>query len=160
MSSASVLADRGLLAALAIAFDQAGIRDRPSKLAAAAMYVGRPVTSTSHLTAEEARELRKRLRSGDAFAGLLQVVDERRQDTEAVAAARESGCGPDGRHVVPDGDGVRSCPCGAVTRHPRGRYCPPKVCWCGSCSWWTPMPPVNYAAAVARLQELSQRGAR
>lgn len=34
-----------------------------------------------------------------------------------------------------------------------GRYCPPKVCWCGRCAWWTPAPPPNYAAAIAKLAE-------
>lgn len=27
-------------------------------------------------------------------------------------------CGAEGRHPIPDGEGVRSCACGLVTRHP------------------------------------------
>lgn len=34
-----------------------------------------------------------------------------------------------------------------------GRYCPPAICWCGSCAWFTPAPPVNYEAAVRKLAE-------
>lgn len=30
-------------------------------------------------------------------------------------------CGPEGLHRVMPGDGVRSCPCGMVTRHPAPR---------------------------------------
>lgn len=26
-----------------------------------------------------------------------------------------------------------------------GRYCPPKVCYCGSCPWWTPAPVPDYS---------------
>lgn len=31
-----------------------------------------------------------------------------------------------------------------------GRYCPPKICYCGTCPWWAPPPPVEYEAAIAR----------
>jgi hypothetical protein len=26
-----------------------------------------------------------------------------------------------------------------------GRYCPPRICWCGSCPWWVPPPPPSAA---------------
>lgn len=41
---------------------------------------------------------------------------------------------------------------GAPNPTGRGRYCPPALCWCGSCPHWTPAPPVNYGHAIARLQ--------
>lgn len=25
------------------------------------------------------------------------------------------------------------------------RYCPPSICWCGTCAHWKPAPPVDYA---------------
>lgn len=83
-------ADRGLLAALAIAFTQAGITDRPSRLAAASLFVDRPITSTAELTPEETRGLRRYLRRHpeDAMGRLLRTADERRQAAEPEQAGR------------------------------------------------------------------------
>lgn len=36
----------------------------------------------------------------------------------ARAAQDRERCGRDGRHPVPDGDGIQTCPCGTVSRHP------------------------------------------
>lgn len=140
-------ADRGLLAALAVAFDGAGVRDRPSKLAYASMFVARPLTSTSELTPDEARELRRYLRrrrgSTNAFAELLQQADARRQDDVAVPPTATCACTDGGRPGQPS-------PCDPAGV---GRYCPPKACYCGGCPWWTPMPDPNYAAAIAKLAD-------
>jgi len=71
----------------------------------------------------------------------------------------DPGCRPTGGHLVPAGVGVRHCACGTVADVPPApdRSCPPAVCYCGSCPWWTPAPPVNYAAAIARLAEAGDR---
>lgn len=37
---------------------------------------------------------------------------------QATAAQARERCGRDGRHPVPVGDGVRTCDCGLVSRHP------------------------------------------
>lgn len=118
------LADRGLLTALAIQYDKAGIRDRAVRLAHVSRFVGRPVASSAELTAAEARQLRKHLQGCACVAG--------------------------GRCGVPS-------PCDPAGS---GRYCPPRMCWCGACPWWTPAPPVNYAAAIERLAEQTRAGAR
>ncbi|RBY82697.1 hypothetical protein [Blastococcus sp. TF02A-26] len=139
-------ADRGLLAALAIAFDEVGVRDRPSRLAYAALYVGRPLASTSELAPDEARELRRYLRRHRGEDGvlpdLIRTADERRQAAERTAPRPSTcACTDGGRPGQPS-----ACdPAGS------GRYCPPAVCWCGSCPWWAPAPPPNYAAAIAKL---------
>jgi hypothetical protein len=163
-------ADHGLLAALAIQYDKAGLRDRPTKLAHASSHVGRLLTSTAELTAEEARALRRHLRRCPQDCAIAAVsVEHQAVDvvpspprTPGLSSKRaDPGCGTDGRHTVPDGEGIRSCPCGTVTRVPaKGRYCPPAICWCGDCPWWKPAPAVNYAAAAAALQEKTQRGRR
>lgn len=38
-----------------------------------------------------------------------------------------------------------------------GRYCAPRRCYCGHCPWWAPRPPINYAAALARLESGGER---
>ena len=53
--------DRGLLSALAIAYASIGVHDRAARLADAAAHVGRPLTTSAELTAEEARALRRHL---------------------------------------------------------------------------------------------------
>lgn len=37
----------------------------------------------------------------------------------------------------------------------KGRYCPPRICWCGNCAWWTPIPEPDYT----RLVEAANRAA-
>jgi len=34
-----------------------------------------------------------------------------------------------------------------------GRYCPPRICWCCSCAWWTPIPEPEYA----RLRDAAEK---
>lgn len=129
--TAPVLADLGLLAALAIAYDKAGLRDRPAKLHHAGAHVGRTLTSTSELTADEARTLRKHLpRCSAACPALLQ---------ELTGPPTACPCATGGRRRRPS-------PCDPKGT---GRYCPPSICWCGSCPWWKPAPEPNYAAALA-----------
>lgn len=63
-----------------------------------------------------------------------------------------------------------------------GQYCPPKICWCGRCAWWTPAShhpidswttdaraiasgkrrasPEMYAAAKAEVAEQQERKQR
>lgn len=40
-----------------------------------------------------------------------------------------------------------------------GRYCPPKICYCGGCPWWTPIPDPDYSrlAAIAERAAAAQR---
>lgn len=38
-----------------------------------------------------------------------------------------------------------------------GRYCPPRVCYCGNCPWWKADPPPNYREAIASLYEKEQQ---
>jgi hypothetical protein len=38
-----------------------------------------------------------------------------------------------------------------------GRYCPPRICWCGSCAWWTPMPEPDYTRLVAAAERASEK---
>lgn len=148
MTAAAVaLADRGLLAALAIAYDKAGVRDRPAKLAHAAAHVGRPLTSTAELTADEARTLRRHVRrcGPDCAAAAPPAVLELVAPQHAAACACIDGGRP----------GVAS----ACDPRGSGRYCAPRRCYCGHCPWWTPQPPVNYDAAIARLAD-QPRGER
>jgi hypothetical protein len=137
-------ADHGLLSALAIAYGEAGYRDRPAKLAHASAHVGRLLASTAELTAEEARALRRHVRR--CAAGCTVATTS----TTPAASTSSTTCG---------------CVTGGQSGHPSacdptgtGRYCPPAICWCGSCPWWKPAPPVNYAAAIAKLAE--QTGGR
>lgn len=144
--TAGTLADRGLLTALAIAYDQAGVRDRSTRLAHAAEFVGRPLTSSSELTVDEALELRRQLRRGGRARCNLDgrlLSDHDRAALEAFAAQLDERST---RPVMANG---QPNPTGT------GRYCPPRICWCGECPWWTPAPPPNYAAAIAKLAEAS-----
>jgi hypothetical protein len=34
-----------------------------------------------------------------------------------------------------------------------GRYCPPRICWCGDCAWYVPIPEPDYT----RLREAAER---
>lgn len=125
------LADHGLLSALAIVYGGAGY-DRTSKLTHASAHVGRYLASTAELTADEARALRRHVKrcSPDTC-------------TVTVPTARTCGCsvgGAAGHPTACDPAGV-------------GRYCAPARCYCGHCPWWTPAPPVNYAAAITKLAE-------
>lgn len=131
--TAPVLADRGLLAALGIAYGAAGIRERPGKLVHAAAHVGRPIESTAELTDAEARDLRRHLPSCSPACPALAVAAL----TAPVAAT--CACATGGRPGVPT-------PCDP---HGTGRYCAPNRCYCGHCPWWQPAPPPNYAAALA-----------
>lgn len=39
-----------------------------------------------------------------------------------------------------------------------GRYCPPRVCYCGGgCPWWTPIPEPTVPAGRGRQQAEQQR---
>lgn len=72
------------------------------------------------------------------------------------------GCGASGLHWViepPPGEATH-CPCGTVSRVvDKYRYCMPRnefgfgTCYCGKCPHYTPVPPVNYRAAIARMAE-------
>lgn len=131
------LADHGLLSALAITYGTAGY-DRASKLTHAAAHVGRYLASTAELTAEEARALRRHVPQCSSSCAVT------------VPTSLTCGCsvgGASGHPTACDPTGV-------------GRYCPPAICWCGSCPWWKPAPPVNYAAAIERLAEQTRAGAR
>jgi hypothetical protein len=134
-----VLADRGLLAALAIAYDKAGLRDRPAKLHHAAAHVGRALSSTSELTAGEARDLRRHLPRCTAACPALVAVLTAPADTCACASG-----GRVGQPSPCDPNGV-------------GRYCAPLRCYCGSCPWWRPAPEPNYAAATAGPRDTGGR---
>jgi hypothetical protein len=128
--TAPPLADHGLLSALAIAYGKAGY-DRESKLAHASAHVGRYLASSAELTVDEARVLRRHVPRCSSSC------------TVTVPTSRTCGCsvgGASGHRTACDPRGV-------------GRYCPPALCWCGSCPWWRPAPPVNYAAALERLAE-------
>ncbi|WP_137160234.1 hypothetical protein [Blastococcus sp. CCUG 61487] len=129
--TAPALADHGLLSALAITYGAAG-HDRGSRLTHASAHVGRFLASTAELTVEEARALRRHVpRCAPSTC------------TVVVPATRTCGCsvgGSAGHPTACDPRGV-------------GRYCPPSLCWCGSCPWWKPAAPVNYAAALQRLAE-------
>lgn len=131
------LADHGLLSALAIAYGKAG-HDKTSKLTHASAHVGRFLASTAELTADEARALRRHVPRCSSSC------------TVVVPAARTCGCtvgGAAGHKTACDPRGV-------------GRYCAPLRCYCGNCPWWQPAPPVNYAAAIAKLTEQTHGGAR
>lgn len=128
------LADPGLLSALAIAYDHAGMRDRAARLAHAAAHVGRPLTTSAELTTAEARELRRHVPRCSAGC-----------PAAAPAPTRTTTCAcTDGGHP---GQPSTCDPAGV------GRYCPPAICWCGHCPWWAPAPPVGYAAAIAKLAD-------
>jgi len=143
-------ADRGLLAALAIAFDEAGVRDRADRLALSSIFARRPLRSSAELTADEARELRRMLRRDGqvAVAALQGFADARELDAERAATATSTCACVDGGRP---GQSSQCDPAGV------GRYCPPSVCWCGHCPWWTPAPAPNYAAAIAKLAEAGAR---
>jgi hypothetical protein len=128
--TAPVLADRGLLAALAIAYGKAGIGDRPGKLQHAGAHVGRELTSTSELTAGEARNLRRHVPRCTADCPAFAV---------AALTSLTCACSTGGRVGQPS-------PCDP---NGAGRYCPRSICWCGSCPWWKPAPEPNYATALA-----------
>lgn len=154
-------ADRGLLAALAIAYDEAGMRDRPARLAHAAAHVGRPLSSSAELTVDEARALRRHLR-GRARCNLdgRPVSDHDRAVLDAFAAELEERAASRRRPDRAKPPATCGCSVGGASGQPspcdpagRGRYCPPRICWCGSCPWWIPAPPVNYASAIAKLAE-------
>jgi len=195
MTAVLELADRGLLSALAIAYGRAGVPNRDDRLADAAAHVGRPLTTTAELTAEEARALRRHVRrcspetcrfttavrlapadvpaaaatlcaprGHEPTAGDLAIVAAFAEHLATARPARtvhrhDPGCDGAGGHLVPAGVGVRHCACGTVADVPpaRDRSCPPKVCYCGGCPWWTPAPPVNFAAAIAKLAEAGER---
>lgn len=134
--TAPPLADRGLLSALAIQYDKAGLRDRPARLQHASTHVGRDITSSAELSAQEARDLRRHLpRCGQGCAVATTA--------EPAPTPAEAGCPctTGGRSGTPS-------PCDPTGS---GRYCPPRACYCGHCPWWTPAPPVDYAAARRSL---------
>lgn len=173
-----VFADRGLLSALAIAYSGIGVHDRDARLADAAAHVGRPLTTSAELTADEARALRKHLprctpdtcrsttqtpTAGTApvsiaagaagtAPGLAPVSGRRAPDAAPQVSPSRSRLGEGGR---PGASDATAGPPAAERPNPTGtgRYCPPAICWCGTCSWWKPAPPINYAAAIAKLAE-------
>jgi hypothetical protein len=127
-------ADRGLLSALAIAYGKAGY-DRASKLLHASAHVGRYLASTAELTADEARALRRHVPRCASSC------------TVTVPTSLTCGCSVGGASGHPS----RCDPRGV------GRYCPPAICWCGSCPWWRPAPPPNYAAAIGQLDRQKEK---
>jgi hypothetical protein len=159
-AAAPARADRGVLTALAIAYGKAGVHDRATKLAHASAFAGRSLTSTSELTRDEALELRRQLqRGGRARCNL----DGRLLSDHDHAVLEEFGRQLEGRASgeVEDLRTLRAVGPVMANGEPNptgtGRYCPPSICWCGECSWWTPAPPVNYAAAIAKLAEGGER---
>ncbi len=155
------LAEPGLLTALAIAYDKAGVRDRALRLAHASEFVGRPLATTGELTRDEALELRRQLqRGGPARCNLdgrllsdhdrtviAQFGAELTQRAATSTSTATCSCVDGGSPGIPS-------PCDPAGS---GRYCPPAICWCGSCPWWVPAPAPNYAAAVAKLAEAGAR---
>jgi hypothetical protein len=178
VSASAVRADTGLLSALAIAYGRIGVHDRDARLADTAAHVGRPLASSAELTADEARALRKHLPrcTPDNCRSTTQAPTE--GTAPAPIAAGAAGTAPEPAPVsgrrAPDaapqvspshshageggGPGASDAPAGPLAAERprptnRDRYCPPAICWCGSCSWWKPAPPINYAAAIAKLAE-------
>lgn len=141
----STRASDGQLTKLAVTLAERGVTDRAARLAVVAAAVGREVSSTKELTAAEAHGVIERLGRDEPLPGFEGV-------------RRGVGCGPQGLHWLPPGEGKRSCSCGGVLRlpPPKDRSCPPALCYCGSCPHWKPIPPVNYAAAIAALRERAQ----
>jgi hypothetical protein len=41
-----------------------------------------------------------------------------------------------------------------------GRYCPPRICWCGNCAWYVPMPEPDYSRLVATAERASEKQRR
>lgn len=138
MTAVLELADRGLLAALAIAYDKAG-HDRAAKLHHAGAHVGRVLTSTSELTADEARSLRRHVPRCSPTCAAMREAPPTLPPAAVAASMTSCSCATGGRRG-------ESSPC-----DPRGvgRWCPPSICWCGHCPWWKPAPEPNYAAAIA-----------
>lgn len=137
-------AGRGLLTALAIAYGEAGVHDRAARLAHASQFVGRPLSSTSELTIGDALELRRQLRRGGRARCNLdgQLLSDHDQ-----AVLQEFGAQLEQRAAGPVMANGKPNPTGT------GPYCAPARCYCGECPSWTPRPPVNYAAAIAKLAE-------
>lgn len=143
MTAVVELADHGLLSALAIAYDKAGFQARPARIAHISAHLGRWISSTSELTAAEARQLRRHLPHCPDHCTVMSAPPP----ATARAAAHTCACAEGGRPGQPS-----ACDPGGS-----GRWCPPRLCWCGSCPWWTPAPPVNYAGAIERLAEQAGR---
>lgn len=41
-----------------------------------------------------------------------------------------------------------------------GRYCPPRLCWCGGCAWWTPNPAPDYTRLIAAAEKATAKQRR
>lgn len=62
---------------------------------------------------------------------------------------------PPGVTVARDADGVPVMVNGLRNPTGAGRYCPPRICYCGRCPWWTPPPGIDYTSAITRLAKLA-----
>lgn len=141
-------ASSGQLTKIAVCLAERGVSDRGARLAVVAAVIGHEVSSTKELTAAEAHAVIEQLEHGETLPG-------------AEGVRRGVGCGRDGLHWLPPGEGRRACRCGGVVRLPpvKDRSCPPAICYCGSCPYYVPSPPVNYPAAIAALREREARKA-
>lgn len=85
-----------------------------------------------------------RARRGKLPAGWVAAPAQQRGPAHSTAR-------PPSQTVLRDGDGRPLMASGQPNPTGTGPYCPPRICWCGRCPWWRPAPPINYAAAIARL---------
>jgi hypothetical protein len=70
-----------------------------------------------------------------------------------VSVKRGIGCGPDGLHWIPPGEGTRYCRCGGVCQVPRVTGACLAVCYCGTCPHYVPIAEPNWTAAKTSVRD-------